>query len=405
MLDRETMLDRGVALDREAMLDAVVVGAGPAGLAASRELAKRNIDHLVLEKGRAPGHCWSRLYDSLRLHTGKHLSGLPGRPLPSSAPLFVPRSVFLDYLRDYAAHFDLPIRSECAVRGVTPIGGELATGGCRDAGTALPDSGGWKVETEEGRIRARTLVMATGILSNPRIPDVPGQESFPGTIRHSVEYRRPDPFVGRHVLVVGAGNSAGEIAPELARSGADVTVAIRSGTNVVPLTVLGLPVQYLAWVVLRLPKKVREVVVGTFGRAARAMRGEPPFPPAEGSPLDSIPLIGFGLVNAIRSGAVDLKGGIERMGAEGVTFEDGSTEPYDDVILATGYRPALGPLEGLVRTDEEGFALRTDRVSSADHPGLYFIGHNYEATGGLSNIRRDAPIVGNHVRGRVAGGG
>lgn len=368
------------------MLDAVIVGAGPAGLAASRELEERGLEHRVLEKGEGPGHCWAHLYDSLRLHTGKHLSGLPGRPLPTSAPLFVPRDVFVAYLRDYAAHFRLPVKPECPVLRIAP-------GDAHD---------GWRIKTAEGPLRARTVVVATGILSNPRVPTFPGEASFPGTLRHSVEYVRPDPFVGRRVLVVGAGNSAGEIAPELARAGADVTVAVRSGANVVPLTVLGVPVQYLAWALLKLPGPAREVIVRAFGSATRAIRGEPPFPRPAGSPLDSIPLIGFELVKSIRSGAVALRGGIERMGPEGVTFEGGRTEAFDEIILATGYRPALGPLGGLVRTDPDGFALRTDRVASADHDGLYFIGHNYDATGGLSNIRRDAPLVAEHVRKRVA---
>ena len=397
------------------MLDSVIVGAGPAGLAASRELAERGLEHRVLEKGEGPGHCWAHLYDSLRLHTGKHLSGLPGRPFPDSAPLFVPRDVFVAYLRDYADHFRLPVVPECAVHRIAPGG---RPGEDRAAVRPGPDGGGreqsrsrhpgpdhWEIETERGLLRARTVVVATGILSNPHTPRFRGQEDFPGKIVHSVEYRRPGPFVGRRVLVVGAGNSAGEIAPELARAGAEVTVAIRSGANVVPRTVLGIPVQYLAWGVLKLPHRAREVIVKAFGQATRAVRGELPFPRPEGSPLDSIPLIGFGLVNAIRSGAVKLKGGIEGMSRDGVTFEDGATEPFDDVILATGYRPALGPLDRLVRTDEEGFALRTDRVASADHPGLYFIGHNYDATGGLSNIRRDAPLVAERARARSRGTG
>lgn len=362
------------------MLDAVVVGAGPGGLAASRELGERNVEHVVLEKGEGPGHCWTRLYDSLRLHTGKHLSALPGRSLPPSAPLFVPRETFVEYMRDYAEHFRLPIRSGSEVLSAHP-GGE-----------------GWTLETTRGILRARTLVMATGILSNPHRPVLPGEDEFPGSVGHSVEYVRPDPFVGRRVLVVGAGNSAGEIAPELARAGAEVIVSVRSGANVVPLTVLGLPVQYLAWVVLKLPAGARDVVVRSFGRVTRLLRGEPPLPPAPGGPLDSIPLIGFDLVDAIRSGAVELRGGIEGLGAEGVTFVDGETVPFDDVILATGYRPALGPVEGLVRTDPDGFALRSDRVASTDRPSLYFIGHNYDATGGLSNIRRDAPLVAEHVK-------
>ncbi len=95
-----------------------VIGAGPAGLAASQALARRKIDHVVLEKGEAVGHCWSNVYESLRLHTGKHMSAFPGMPFPRSAPLFVRRQALLDYLRAYARHFSLPVETRCAVTGV-----------------------------------------------------------------------------------------------------------------------------------------------------------------------------------------------------------------------------------------------------------------------------------------------
>ena len=74
-----------------------MIAAGPAGLAASHALTQRKIDHVVLEKGEAVGHSWSNVYESLRLHTGKHMSALPGMPFPRSTPLFVRRQTLLDY--------------------------------------------------------------------------------------------------------------------------------------------------------------------------------------------------------------------------------------------------------------------------------------------------------------------
>jgi hypothetical protein len=121
--------------------------------------------------------------------------------------------------------------------------------------------------------------------------------------------------------------------------------------------------------------------------------------PAHG-PLDAIPLIGFNLVDAIRDGLVEVRGGVERLTARGASFVDGKSpteEPFDVVILATGFAPALAPLGQLIRVDAKGFALRHDRVTGADHDGLYFVGHNYDATGGLFNIARDAPLVGERV--------
>ena len=95
-----------------------VIGAGPAGLAASHALAGRKIDHVVLEKGEAVGHSWSNVYENLRLHTGKHMSALPGMPFPRSTPLFALRQAFLDYLQTYTRRFRLPVETRCAVASV-----------------------------------------------------------------------------------------------------------------------------------------------------------------------------------------------------------------------------------------------------------------------------------------------
>jgi cation diffusion facilitator CzcD-associated flavoprotein CzcO len=238
-----------------------------------------------------------------------------------------------------------------------------------------------------------------GIMSNPYTPRIVGREEFGGTVRHSIEYLRPDPFVGRRVLVVGAGNSSGEIVPELAHAGADVTVAIRSGANVVPLTVGGVPIQYVAWAALKLPVPVRRLVVGGFARASRAIRGAPPFPPGSGPLLGEVPIIGFKLVDAIRAGRVGLRGALDRFTPSGVRFQDGSEEPFDEVILATGFRAVLGPLGGLVTRDERGFARRRGRVVSAEQPDLYFVGHHYDGTGGLYNISVDARTVARLIAG------
>jgi putative flavoprotein involved in K+ transport len=113
-----------------------------------------------------------------------------------------------------------------------------------------------------------------------------------------------------------------------------------------------------------------------------------------------VPIIGFELVDAIRSGAVRLRGGVDGFTQTGVRFGDGelpAEEPFDDVILATGFRAALEVLDGLVTRDERGFARRLDRVRSAEQPDLYFVGHHYDGTGGLYNISVDAPAVAAYI--------
>jgi cation diffusion facilitator CzcD-associated flavoprotein CzcO len=223
---------------------------------------------------------------------------------------------------------------------------------------------------------------------------------------HSADYRRPNDLIGKRVLVVGVGNSGGEIASELARAGntdgrvTHVTIAVRSGANVVPREILGIPIQYLARYIRKLPRALREAVVRAVGRIVEKRRGPPVLPRPPYGPLDAIPHIGFNLVDAIRDGLIDVRGGVERLTETGAAFADGKEpreQPFDVVILATGFSPALAPLGQLIRVDAKGFALRNDRVTSADHDGLHFVGHNYDATGGLFNIARDAPVVAERV--------
>src|SRR5207245_496126 len=132
--------------------------------------------HRVLERGDTVGYTWVSLYDSLTLHTGKHMSHLPGLPFPRSAPLFVPRREFWDYLRHYAQTFQLPVETSCAVEQI-----------------ARTDDT-WTVRAGRRTLQAAVVVVATGIVANPRIPRFPGQERFGGQIVHSVSYRRPDAY-------------------------------------------------------------------------------------------------------------------------------------------------------------------------------------------------------------------
>ena len=359
---------------------AVVVGAGPAGLATSRELGRHGIDHVVLERGNRLGHTWAHLYDSLVLHTGKHLSSLPGLPFSRTTGLFPSRRDFLHYLEEYARQFRLPVRTGADVGSLARVDGQ------------------WRLRTTAGaEMTSDVVVIATGIVSNPYTASIAGRDQFAGRVLHSVEYHRPDAHVGRRVLVVGAGNSAGEIAAELAAAGAQVTLAVRSGARVVPRDLFGVPIQYLAVGMSGLPRSVQRFIAAAIARASTVARGPAVLPPPSAEKCSDVPLIGFHLVDAIRAGTIRLKGGVAGFTTAGVRFDDRTEEPFDDVILATGYRAAVGVLGPLIRTDRCGFALRRGRVESADQPNLYFVGHNYDTRGALRNIAQDARLVGKLV--------
>lgn len=366
--------------------DTLVIGAGPAGLATSAALSRLGVPHLVLERGGRVGETWANLYDSLVLHTAKRLSALPGLAFPASTPRFPTRGDFVAYLDRYAETFRVPVETGADVTRLRRA------------------DGAWIARTATGAdIRARAVVIATGIVANPHVPEIPGRERYGGRVLHSVDYRRPDAFVGQRVLVVGAGNSAGEIAAEIARAGAEVTVAVRTGAVVIPREIAGIPIQYFALVVGALPKAARIAATTFLTRVSALVRGPAVLPAPPPTECPHVPLIGFHLVDAIRGGVIQLQGGVGAFTPAGVRFADGAEAAFDAVILATGYRAAVGLARGLIELDDCGFGRRQHRVTSLDQPDLYFVGHNYGIQGGLFNIGRDAAIAARHIR-RTRGG-
>ena len=363
----------------------VIVGGGPGGLAVSQQLAVRGISNVVLERGDHAGWMWGQVYDSLRLHTGKHLSALPGMSFPARASLFPTRSEFAAYLESYVDRFQLPIRT-----GVEAMG-------------LRREDGSWIVETGASRYQASAVVVATGIMSSPVLPDFLGKPSYTGLMFHSTEYRRPDERLGRSILVIGIGNSAAEIASELANAGREVALSVRSGANVIPRSIAGIPSQYFGWSMSWLPIPMqRRIVRGTGligGLLKRRQAGLP-----RKRQLDrcqDVPVIGRAIQDHINAGRVRLLPGVAELSENGVRFTDGTEWVGDAVMLATGYRAAIEWMGVYDARDECGFADRMDRVRSANHPDLYFVGHNYDGRGGLYNIRIDAKRIGRQIAQRL----
>ena len=347
-------------------------------MAVSQQLAARDISNVVLERGDHAGWMWSQVYDSLRLHTGKHLSSLPGMAFSARTSLFPTRLEFAEYLGSYADKFQLPIRT-----------GTEATGLQRE-------NGGWTVETASGLFRSRSVVVATGIMSSPVVPNFKGLSSYTGTVLHSTEYRRPDERLGRSVLVVGIGNSAAEIASELANTGMEVAVSVRSGANVIPRSIVGIPSQYLGWSMSWLPGQVQRRITRGTGLIGNLLKRRPAGLPGKRgfNKCMDVPVIGNSILGHIDAGRVRVLSGVAEFSEQSVRFRDGTDWAGDTVIFATGYRAAIEWMGCHDSRDECGFAGRRDRVRSANHPDLYFVGHNYDGRGGLYNIRIDARRIG-----------
>lgn len=354
----------------------IIVGAGPAGLAAGACLKQRGITPLIFEAGDAPGYTWLRLYDRLHLHTVKALSGLPGFPMPRDFPRYPSRAQVSDYLAAYAHHFGLTIETNCAVTH------------------AAPEQDGWRVTTAKDEYHAQALVSATGIFSQPISATYADMELFGGRILHASLYQNAAPFAGQRVLVVGAGNTGAEIAVDLAEHGAQPTISIRAGANVVPLNLLGVPIQRWAHLIAVLPHAVTDIIAPVLLRrsARRQERAGVPRPAYSVLERPGIPVIGLDLLRHAQQGTIRVAGPIERFTPTGARFANGETADFDSIILATGYRPALQYLAEAIPLDDAG-RPPLDGVRAAGMARLYFVGMNYGLLGTLFNISREAPVV------------
>jgi len=361
--------------------DAIIIGAGPAGLACAATMRAAGLNAAVLEKAGTVGSAWRQHYDRLHLHTDRNHSGLPGLPMPRDYPTYPSRAQVIDYLDAYAAHFEIRPVFNTEVSRIEQDGAR------------------WRVETNGEAMSAPVVIVATGIAHAPYRPSWPGMDRFGGGILHSRDYRNPAAFAGKRVLVVGFGNSGGEIALDLAEADVDVTLAVRGPVQVIPRDLLGVPI--LSWVILyrHLPARLVDAVnapvlrlaVGDFEKLGlrRAAKGPRRIVEEDGH----VPLIDIGTLARIREGAIKVRGGVESFTADGVVFADAGTEKFDAVILATGFRPDLRRLvpnvEGVF--DDHGMPLVTGAATHV--PGLYFCGQITVPTGQLREIGIEAQRI------------
>ena len=200
------------------LVEVVVVGAGPGGLAVAASLADRGVRALVVDRAPHVGSSWRGHYDRLHLHTPRRWSGLPGFPIPGGFGQWVARDDVVHYLEAYAAHHRLDLRLGSGVTRIDRAGASVDTRHEPDDAGA---SGRWVVHLEDGStVEAGHVVVATGSSHTPVTPGWPGLDGFTGEVVLARDYRNGRPYAGRDVLVVGSGNTGMEIATDLADHGA-----------------------------------------------------------------------------------------------------------------------------------------------------------------------------------------
>ncbi|MFP3986396.1 FAD-dependent oxidoreductase [Streptomyces sp. E11-3] len=341
-------------MERMEHIDIAVIGGGQSGLAAAYAAKKAGLRAVVLEAGQEPNGSWPHYYDSLTLFSPARFSSLPGLPFPGDGRRYPRRDEVVKYLKEYADQLGADIR-------------------CGQRVTKVSANGGFSLTTETGQqLTSSYLIAATGGFGAPHTPALPGLDAFTGEVLHASAYRAPDAYAGQRVVVVGAGNSAVQIAAELART-ARVSLASRNPVRWMNQRPLG---RDLHWWLTR--TGIDSAPIGRF------LGGQ------------SMPVIDDGRYRAaLGSGNPDRRPLFTRLERDRAVWADGTHEHIDAVILATGYRPDLGYLEGTGALDEQGAPLHRAGVSTTVR-GLGYVGLEYQhnnASASLRGVGCDAAYV------------
>jgi len=363
---------------------AIVVGAGPAGLAAAFALGKRGFETVVIETSDAVGARWRSRYDELRLNSWRPMSKLQGKGMPRSCGRYPSRDDVVAYLDRFATRHRIRVQFNTTlvnVQRADPL---------------------WRLETSTQPLLARYLVIATGWDAVPESPQWPGRETFAPDLIHSSEFRTAQEYRDKDVLVVGAGNSGIDIASHLVKAGARVTVSMRTPPNLALREVFGIPGQPLLVLVTdHIPVKLADSIFSisqrlTFGNLSRF--GVPRAPEgvyASYKGHGRNPAIDDGFIAALKGGIARVVAEVQRLDGSDVVLVDGARLRPDAVICSTGYRRGLEQLVGhLGVLGADGVPLcHSGAPEHPEAPRLYFCG----MWGQFSGQIRLGPIHARHI--------
>jgi putative flavoprotein involved in K+ transport len=365
------------------MPEAIVIGAGPGGLAAAAMLQRGGVEVLVVDRADAVGSAWRSHYERLHLHTVRWLSNLPGYRIPRRYGKWVSRDDVVRYLEGYAAHHRLEVALSTEITRID-----------REAND-------WVLRSPQGDLRATYVVVANGHNHTPELPAWPGSDGFTGEVLHASDYRNATAYVGKDVLVVGSGNTGAEIALDLIETGAaSVKVAIRTPPHIV-FRQQGVIVNPMLGVVFRhLPPSVFDPIARRIRSATVGDLTEYGLPaPRDGLYErilrdDAIPLVDMGFIDAVKARQVTIVPAVVGFDAEKVQLADGSTLAVDAVVAATGYRRGLDPIVGhlgVLRGD--GRPLRRGGDTHEAAPNLWFSGFTNPVSGMFRELGIDAKRI------------
>ncbi|MFB2895212.1 flavin-containing monooxygenase [Aerosakkonemataceae cyanobacterium BLCC-F50] len=382
--------------------DVVVIGAGFSGVTLAASLKQFGIERfVVIEKGDSVGMIWKNAYD--RLTTHNPYFSLPFFQGTKNYSTFKTKDDMIDYLTKYANHFqvDSHIRLNEEVQSIAKIN------------HSTNSEFNWEIQTSKDTLQCKILAVCTGLTNKPIIPYFPGQEHYSGRVVHSLHYKNGIPYKGQRVLVVGSGNSAAEIALDLYEHGAaNVDMLIRGKRWVFPLYPHLRTLQYWLFKAIFSVKKwlnpskqklaPMERIEHIISFSSEELKNEIDamdrwvkrfavdltkfsIYPEDRGPMDievnqgRVAWLDRGTIKQIKNGNIRvIPSSIKMLNYRSAGFENGETNCYDAIILATGFRPSIHTIleqADLYLNPDDRYLPKTDgKCRSLVDPTLYFVG-------------------------------
>lgn len=327
----------------------LIIGAGPSGLIAARAFKRYGIDVDIVERHTGLGGLWdidnpgSPMYETCSMISSRVAGGFVGFPMSDELAMYPKWHELYRYIRDFAREFRLDELCEfgVAVERAEPVETEEGVF--------------WRVRLSNGETRDyRGVYSAIGTQWLPQLPEIEGLDGFTGRAIHAREYRSPEEFRGRRVLVVGAGNSGVDIASDAAFHADAAFLSTRRPYYFFPKQIFGVALPDLLdgraqieprpWMEGLRPEDFMDVILSTVGDLSALGLPKP-----EGPIGETHPIVSNTILHALSHGLLKRHPDIARIDGGTVHFADGSSEEVDTIVFATGYQVHYDFLpEGLV---------------------------------------------------------
>jgi cation diffusion facilitator CzcD-associated flavoprotein CzcO len=319
----------------EKIFDCIVIGGGQSGLASAYFLRREKLNFIILDAEEKPGGAWLHGWDSLTLFSPAEFSSLPGMMMPKSKGKFPSIDEVIDYLSEYEKRYDFSIKRSVFVQEVKK------------------ENTYFTVMTNKGDFKSHNVICATGTFKKPFIPQFKGLENFTGEQIHSKEYRNPQDFAGKHVLIVGEGNSGAQLLAELANH--TVTYwAVKSEPEFLPDDVDGRVLFDSASAIYYAKQKGEKIDQAKINLGNIVM----------------VPSV----KKAFDEGVFNKHYQIDSFTRTGVVWKNGKEVNIDVVIWCTGFGYNLDFVKNLASFDEKG-RTQLNENESKEVSNLFFVGY------------------------------